>query len=78
MRWTFALAPFLVAGVVQAADPTPAPAPMADQAQMHDPMRAQGGERWKAAGQDVVASDVSVAEAGPDSELDLPPNARPV
>jgi urea carboxylase len=35
-------------------------------------------ERWKAAGQDVVASDVSVAEAGPDSELDLPPNARPV
>jgi urea carboxylase len=35
-------------------------------------------ERWKAAGQDVVASDVTVAEAGPDSELDLPPNARPV
>jgi len=35
-------------------------------------------ERWKAAGQDVVASDASVAEAGPDSELDLPPNARPV
>ena len=35
-------------------------------------------ERWKAAGQDVVASDSSVAEAGPDSELDLPPNARPV
>ncbi|MDR3393878.1 MAG: urea carboxylase [Parasulfuritortus sp.] len=35
-------------------------------------------ERWKAAGQDVVASDVLVAEAGPDSELDLPANARPV
>ncbi|MDD5365712.1 MAG: urea carboxylase [Gallionellaceae bacterium] len=35
-------------------------------------------ERWKAAGQDVVASDVTVAEAGPDSELDLPENARPV
>jgi urea carboxylase len=35
-------------------------------------------ERWKAAGQDVVASDAIVAEAGPDSELDLPPNARPV
>ncbi len=35
-------------------------------------------ERWKAAGQDVVASDIIVAEAGPDSELDLPPNARPV
>jgi urea carboxylase len=35
-------------------------------------------DRWKAAGQDVVASDDTVAEAGPDSELDLPPNARPV
>jgi urea carboxylase len=35
-------------------------------------------ERWKAAGQDVVASDAIVAEAGPDSELDLPPNARPL
>ncbi|MEW5770848.1 MAG: urea carboxylase [Pseudomonadota bacterium] len=35
-------------------------------------------ERWKAAGQDVVASDTLVAEAGPDSELDLPENARPV
>ncbi|RTL49133.1 MAG: urea carboxylase, partial [Rhodocyclaceae bacterium] len=35
-------------------------------------------ERWKAAGQDVVASDDSVAEAGPDSELDLPPNGRAV
>ena len=35
-------------------------------------------ERWKAAGQDVVASDVLVAAAGTDSELDLPPNARPV
>ncbi len=29
-------------------------------------------------GQDVVASDAIVAEAGPDSELDLPPNARPL
>ncbi len=35
-------------------------------------------ERWKAAGQDVVATDDTVAEAGADSELDLPPNARPV
>ena len=35
-------------------------------------------ERWKAAGQDVVASDETVAEAGPDSELDLPENARPI
>jgi urea carboxylase len=35
-------------------------------------------ERWKAAGQDVVASDTLVAEAGTDSELDLPENARPV
>jgi urea carboxylase len=35
-------------------------------------------ERWKAAGQDVVASDVLIAEAGPDSELDLPEHARPV
>ena len=35
-------------------------------------------ERWKAAGQDVVASDEIIAEAGPDSELDLPPHARPV
>jgi urea carboxylase len=35
-------------------------------------------ERWKSAGHDVVASDEIVAEAGPDSELDLPPNARPV
>jgi urea carboxylase len=35
-------------------------------------------ERWKAAGQDVVATDTTVAEAGPDSELDLPPNARPL
>jgi urea carboxylase len=35
-------------------------------------------ERWKAAGQDVVATDETVAEAGPDSELDLPEHARPV
>lgn len=35
-------------------------------------------ERWQAAGQDVVASDVVVADAGTDSELDLPPNARAV
>ncbi|HEY3431076.1 MAG TPA: urea carboxylase [Rhodocyclaceae bacterium] len=35
-------------------------------------------DRWKAAGQDVIASDDIVSEAGPDSELDLPANARPV
>jgi len=35
-------------------------------------------DRWKAAGQDVIANDDIVAEAGPDSELDLPANARPV
>jgi urea carboxylase len=35
-------------------------------------------DRWKAAGQDVIASDALIAAAGPDSELDLPPNARPV
>ena len=35
-------------------------------------------ERWIAAGQDVVASDALVAAAGPDTELDLPPNSRPV
>jgi urea carboxylase len=35
-------------------------------------------DRWKAAGQDVVASDDTVAEAGTDSELELPPNGRAV
>jgi urea carboxylase len=35
-------------------------------------------ERWRAAGQDVVATDALIAEAGPDSELDLPENARPL
>jgi urea carboxylase len=38
-------------------------------------------ERWKAAGQDAGVSDTSdalVAATGPDSELNLPPNARPV
>ncbi len=35
-------------------------------------------ERWKAAGQDVMTTDETVAEAGPDSELDLPEHARPV
>jgi urea carboxylase len=35
-------------------------------------------ERWRLAGQDVVATDETVAEAGPDSELDLPEHARPV
>ena len=35
-------------------------------------------DRWKAAGQDVVASDDTVAEASTDSELDLPPNGRAV
>jgi Ca2+-binding EF-hand superfamily protein len=62
MRWTFALVPFLVVGVAQAADPTPASAPMADQAQMHDQTRAQGGERWKAADKDSNGT-LSRAEA---------------
>jgi urea carboxylase len=35
-------------------------------------------ERWKVTGQDVVSTDEVIAEAGLDSELDLPPNARPV
>jgi len=35
-------------------------------------------ERWAAAGTDVTASDDVVAHAGTDSELDLPPGARPV
>ncbi len=35
-------------------------------------------ERWKASGQDLVISDEVIAEAGSDSELDLPANARPV
>jgi urea carboxylase len=35
-------------------------------------------ERWKESGQDVVASDAMVATAGPDTELDLPPNSRAV
>jgi urea carboxylase len=35
-------------------------------------------ERWRAAGQTEYASDVTVAEAAPDSELDLPPNGRAV
>ncbi|MEW5789274.1 MAG: urea carboxylase [Pseudomonadota bacterium] len=35
-------------------------------------------ERWKAAGQAEYASDLSVAEAAPDSELDLPDNGRAV
>jgi urea carboxylase len=35
-------------------------------------------ERWRAAGQAEYASDTSVAEAAPDTELDLPPNARAV
>jgi hypothetical protein len=52
MRWIFLIVPFLIAGAVQAADPAPAPAPMASQAGMHDPMQAQDGERWKAADKD--------------------------
>jgi len=32
-------------------------------------------ERWRASGQAEVASDVQLAQAGPDSELDLPPGA---
>jgi urea carboxylase len=35
-------------------------------------------KRWHDAGQDVTASDVLIAEARTDSELDLPPNARAV
>jgi Ca2+-binding EF-hand superfamily protein len=52
MRWTLAILPFLVAGAAQAAEPAPAMAPMADQSRMHDPMPAQGNERWKAADKD--------------------------
>jgi urea carboxylase len=35
-------------------------------------------ERWKAAGQADFAADTTIARAGPDSELDLPPNGRAV
>jgi len=35
-------------------------------------------ERWKASGQAEYASDVDVADAGPDSELDLPEGGRAV
>lgn len=35
-------------------------------------------DRWKEAGQEVAASDVIFAEAGPENALDLPPNARTV
>ncbi len=35
-------------------------------------------ERWKAAGQTEFAADATIAEAAPDSELDLPPNGRAV
>ncbi|WP_114973770.1 urea carboxylase [Rhodoferax ferrireducens] len=35
-------------------------------------------ERWKASGQAEYASDADVAEAGPDSELDLPEGGRAV
>jgi urea carboxylase len=35
-------------------------------------------ERWRGAGQAEYASDATLAEAAPDSELDLPPNARAV
>jgi urea carboxylase len=34
--------------------------------------------RWAAAGEAVYASDIDVAEASPESELDLPPGARAV
>ncbi len=34
--------------------------------------------RWAAAGQHVYASDATVAEAGPEAELDLPPGARAI
>ncbi len=35
-------------------------------------------ERWAAAGQNVYASDATVAEASPEAELDLPPGGRAV
>jgi urea carboxylase len=35
-------------------------------------------ERWRAAGQAEYATDVQVAAAGADTELDLPPNGRAV
>lgn len=35
-------------------------------------------ERWRAAGQAEFATDDPVADAGPDTELDLPPNGRAV
>jgi urea carboxylase len=35
-------------------------------------------ERWAAAGQNVYASDTTVAEASPEAELDLPPGARAI
>ena len=35
-------------------------------------------ERWAAAGQNVYASDATVAEASPEAELDLPPNGRAI
>jgi len=35
-------------------------------------------ERWKASGQAAYASDADVADAGPDSELDLPEGGRAV
>lgn len=35
-------------------------------------------ERWAATGQTLFASDTTVADAGPDSELDLPAGARAV
>jgi urea carboxylase len=35
-------------------------------------------ERWAAAGQNVYASDTTVAEASPEAELDLPPGGRAI
>jgi urea carboxylase len=35
-------------------------------------------QRWREAGQDVVASEVVITATAPDSELDLPQNARAV
>ena len=35
-------------------------------------------ERWAAAGQNVYASDATVAEASPEAELDLPPGGRAI
>ena len=37
-----------------------------------------GFERWRAAGQLEYANDAAVADAAADTELDMPPNGRPI